>query len=140
MGWEKVPRLEDASKDSLALLAYSRPANSRLRGTYDLTNITLRDGDVLKLKVGHRFPDSEFPSDFDGLIFVVSFYDTSPDNIIYITEIRDYYDGITNELTFPIPESLYGRQGWFLLDVYANEVLSYDWAVWIDAVLMGTRR
>ncbi|MBN8582366.1 MAG: ATP-binding protein [Anaerolineae bacterium] len=140
VGWEKAPRLEDASKDSLALLAYPRPSNSRLRGTYDLSNIILRDGDVLKLKVGHRFPDSEFPSDFDGLIFVVSFYDTSPDKIIYITEIRDYYDGTTNELTFPIPEGLYGRQGWFLLDVYTNEVLSYDWAVWIDAVLMGTPR
>lgn len=140
VGWEKAPRLEDPSKDSLALLAYPEAANSRLRGTYVLRDITLRDGDVLKLKVGHRFPDSEFPSDSDGLIFVVSFYDTSPENIIYITEIRDYYDGNTHEQTIPIPEELYGRQGWFVLDVYAGKLLFYDWAVWIDAVLMGTPR
>ena len=140
IGWQNDPKLEDGSREDLVVLSYPDRANSILRGYYDLTTLPLLAGDELVLKVGHKFPDSEFPFDDDGLVFQVFFLETGSEFAIPLFDIKDFYDGTTYETTIPIPQTLYGRSGQFIFEVYSGAELRFDWAVWMDAALVGLPR
>ncbi len=140
IGWQNDPKLEDGSRENLVVLSYPDRANSLLRGYYDLTTLPLQAGDELVLKVGHKFPDSEFPFDDDGLVFQVYFLEVGSEFAVSLFDIKDFYDGTTYENTIPIPRTLYGRSGQFIFEVYSGAELRFDWAAWMDAALVGLPR
>ena len=140
VGWENDPNIEDGSGENLVVLSYPHRVNSVIRGYYDLSGFPLQAGDELVLKVGHKFPDSEFPFDSDGLVFQVAFLPIGSEFAVPLAGIKDFYDGKTNRETYPIPESFYGRGGTFILEVYSGAELRFDWAAWMDAALVGLPR
>jgi len=140
VGWEREPVLEDGSEERQILLSYSAGKISAVSGTYDLSGIEIQPGDELVLRVGHRFPDGEFPFDEDGLVFQVIF--SIPDqefNYLIVSE-RDFYDGKVLDLAVPMPDNLAGLSGSFVLQVLSGSDPFYDWAVWMDAALVGIPR
>lgn len=140
IGWESAPRLEYLSREELVVLSYPHKANSIVRGTYDLPGIVLQAGDEFVLKVGHKFPDSEFPFDEDGLVFQVYFLEFGSEFAVPLFDITDFYDGKVYENIIPIPRTLYGGSGRFIFEVYSGKELRFDWAVWMDAALIGQPR
>jgi len=140
VGWEREPNLEDGSEERLVLLSYPAGESSRVSGYYDLSDITLQPGDELVLRIGHRFPDGEFPFDEDGLTFQVIFYIPDEDFNYLLVDERDFYDGKVLDLTIPITDKLAGFRGWFVLQVLSGSDQFYDWAAWMDAALVGVPR
>lgn len=143
-GLARSPALEDKSKDEISLLTYPHNADSYLSGTYDLTSITLREGDRFLARVGHVFPGGEFPTSPFSVRFVVKFYEADPaffpKSFVVIAEQEDFYDGKTHDVNFLITSKLAGKSGWFVLETYSGEDSIFDWAVWIDAELRGLAR
>ena len=140
VGLAKSPKLEDGSSDKTALLNYPHDSLARLSGTYDLTWLPLQEGDVFSARVGHVFPYGELPTSPFSVEFVVKFYENDSSEFIVIASQEDFYDGITHEIDVRISSKLAGKSGWFVLEVYSLDDSFSDWAVWVDAVLIGLPR
>jgi hypothetical protein len=139
-GLQKFPLLEDDSvKDDLVLLTFPY-YGSRVRGTYNVYEIPLRAGDRFVAQVGYKTLPAEATISSYYVTYSVYFYEKDPASPLLLGELVDLYDGKVKDWIIPIPKNLVGKRGFFVLEVSTTSFDRYDWAVWIDASLMGLPR
>lgn len=141
VGWETFPLMEDASKaDDLVLLTYPYYGGNRIRGTYNYFEIPLQAGDRFVAKVGYKLLPSEIKVNTFYVTYSLYFYEKDPASRILLGDLVEFYDGKPQDWIIPIPKTLIGKRGFFVLEVTSINNDRYDWAVWMDAVIMGLPR
>jgi hypothetical protein len=141
VGWETFPLMEDASKaDDLVLLTYPYYGGNRIRGTYNYFEMPLQAGDRFVAKVGYKLLPSEIKVNTFYVTYSLYFYEKDPTSRILLGDLVEFYDGKLQDWSIPIPKTLFGRRGFFVLEVTSINNDRYDWAVWMDAVIMGLPR
>lgn len=141
VGWQTFPIMEDASKnDELVLLTYPYYGGNRIRGTYKFFELPLQAGDRFVAKVGYKSLPSEIQVNTFYLTYSLYFYEKDPASRILLGDLVEFYDGKPQDWIIPIPKTLIGRRGFFVLEVTSLNNHRYDWAVWMDAAIMGLPR
>jgi len=141
VGWQAKINLEDSSTEDLALAMYMS-SGTRARGVFNVP-FALRRGDEFVAKVGHLNPTEIGPgdiSDKDGVTYRLYYFEKDIGQAVLLGEIRDYMDGKTHEWRIAIPSHLDGVRVRFMLEVDSNLFFNYDYAAWLDAILIGSPR
>jgi hypothetical protein len=140
VGVQEFPLLEDNSKrDDLVLVTYPY-YGSLVRGTYSVFETRLQSGDRFVAQVGYKKLPAEVEINSIYVTYSVYFYEKDPASRVLIGELVDFYDGKVQEWIVPIPKTLVGKRGFFVLEASTISYDRYDWAVWIDAALVGLPR
>jgi hypothetical protein len=140
VGLQKYPLLEDDStRDDLVLLTYPY-YGSRVRGTYNVFEIPLQAGDRFVAQVGYKMLPAEATINSYYVTYSVYFYEKDPASRVLLGELVDLYDGKVQDWIIPIPKTMIGKRGFFVLEVSTTSYDRYDWAIWINASLMGLPR
>ena len=140
-GWEYKTGLEDGSIDPLIVDAFPYPDGYKVRGTYDLSYLIIQPGDRFEARVGFKdvaFQGFIIPAP-DGVTFQLYFYEKDSSDAILLAELEDWSNQKLHDWLVPL-KKIVGRSGRFVLVVDSGDNANYDWAVWINAVLIGLPR
>jgi hypothetical protein len=111
-----------------------------VRGTYNLFDIPLQGGDRFVARIGHKTLPPEVKLNSTYVTYSVYFFEKDPASRVLLGNILDLYDGKVQDWVIPIPKTLVGKRGFFVLEVSSPNNDRYDWTVWMDASLMGLPR
>lgn len=139
VGWLETPNVEDLSNENLVLAMYMFDGGSTTRGIFNVP-FELRRGDEFVARVGHINTGELIPSDKDGVRFRLYYFVDSLGNAVLLDEIADFMDGKTREWRVPIPVELADVRVRIVLEVDAAANALFDYAAWLDAVLVGSPR
>jgi hypothetical protein len=129
--WESTTLEDDSILKNILVVQPYRSNGGLVRGTYDLSYLTIQEGYRLVTTVGFLKEANTF-----GVTFRVLFMTGDPDFIpVVIYEIFDSNDGQLIEAVTSLPENIIGESGSFILEVTASPNTDMNWASWVIARL-----
>jgi hypothetical protein len=129
--WESTTLEDDSILKNILVVQPYRSNGGLVRGTYDLSYLTIQGGYRLVTTVGFLKEANTF-----GVTFRVLFTTGDPDFIpVVIYEIFDSNDGQLIEAVTSLPENIIGESGSFILEVTASPNTDMNWASWVIARL-----
>jgi hypothetical protein len=129
--WESTTLEDDSILKNILVVQPYRSNGGLVRGTYDLSYLTIQEGYRLVTTVGFLKEANTF-----GVTFRVLFTTGDPDFIpVVIYEIFDSNDGQLIEAVTSLPENIIGESGSFILEVTASPNTDMNWASWVIARL-----
>jgi hypothetical protein len=129
--WEDAALEDDSVHQTVIVVEPYYSNGAQIRGTYDLTDLTLSQGDRLVTVVGFLKAAETL-----GVGFSVSFSTGDPDfSPVLVYETRDRNDGRLIEAVTLLPDEVIGQRGYFILQVVAAPNTDANWASWVVARL-----
>jgi hypothetical protein len=129
--WESTTLEDDSILKNILVVQPYLSNGGIVRGTYDLSYLTIQEGYRLVTTVGFLKEANTF-----GVTFRVLFTTGDPDFIpVVIYETLDSNDGRLIEAVTSLPENIIGESGSFILEVTASPNTDTNWASWVIARL-----